>query len=82
MLRSSIINNVAYIQARNEKRAVYMLTSFIAAHENAQQKIHSFIGNTDDPEFNRVSILQSPEEVRVLAESQEAVSLILDKFPV
>lgn len=58
------------IEARREKRAVYMLSSFIDAHEHAQWKIHSFVGLEDD-ENNEVT---TPEELRVMTESKTAVA--------
>jgi NhaP-type Na+/H+ or K+/H+ antiporter len=58
------------IEARREKRAVYMLTSFIDAHEHAQWKIHSFVG-LEDEENNEVT---TPEELRVITESKTAVA--------
>ena len=36
------------LEARWEKRSVYMLTSFIEAHTHAQKKIHSFVTFDDD----------------------------------
>lgn len=36
------------LEAKHEKRSVYILTSFIEAHEHAQKKIHSFIGSDED----------------------------------
>ena len=62
---------------RKEKRDVYMLTSFIAAHQHAQNKIHEFLvlddheaaagpGGTDESS-------RSPEEQLVISESAEAV---------
>jgi hypothetical protein len=61
---------VGQIEARNEKRAVYMLTSFIEAHEHAQRKIHAFIGADEDGDPDSP---QTPEEVRVIGESMDAV---------
>eukprot|EP01034_Spumella_vulgaris_P022553 gene22554-28687_t len=46
-LSSKIIGR---LESKNEKRAVYMLTSFIEAHEHAQRKIHEFIGVEEDDE--------------------------------
>lgn len=57
------------IEARREKRAVYMLSSFIEAHEHAQMKIHSFLG-LEDEELEP----QTPEEMQVINESKSAVS--------
>jgi hypothetical protein len=57
------------LEARREKREVYMLTSFIEAHEHAQKKIHGFLGleeeTIDEP---------SPEELQVIQESKAAVN--------
>ena len=39
---------MGHAQAINMKRAVYMLTSFIDAHEHAQRKVHSFIDMHDE----------------------------------
>ena len=50
-----------------------MLTSFIEAHEHAQRKIHSFIGTEDTHEEGDNSYIQTPEELRVVSESYEAV---------
>lgn len=41
---NTIAGAVGHLESRWEKRAVYMLTSFIEAHSHAQKKIHSFIG--------------------------------------
>ncbi len=70
-LRITLLNILARLKAIQEKRIVYMLTSFIEAHEHAQKKIHSFLGldeNEDDE-------TQTPEEVKVINESQSAVSI-------
>jgi len=58
------------LEARREKRAVYMLNSFIDAHEHAQKKVHEFIAD-DEEGGERV---QSPEELKVIDESKQAVS--------
>lgn len=63
---------LAWFLSRREKRAVYILTSFIEAHEHAQSKIHAFLGGgavQDD-----VSA-QTPEELRVKTESMALVSV-------
>jgi len=39
---------LAFLLSRREKRSVYILTSFIEAHEHAQVKVQSFLGH--DPE--------------------------------
>lgn len=59
------------LECNREERTVYILTSFIAAHESAQRKIHGYLRVDDegDPDF------QSPEELKVIAESKLAVSL-------
>jgi len=58
------------LEARREKRAVYMLNSFIDAHEHAQRRVHEFIVVDDDDEERA----QSPEEIKVIDESKQAVS--------
>jgi hypothetical protein len=58
------------LEARREKRAVYMLTSFIDAHEHAQSKVHEFIVSEEEDEQE-----QSPEELKVIEESKQAVSI-------
>ncbi len=60
------------LEARREKRAVYMLNSFIDAHEHAQKKVHEFIA-TEEDDGEDVKI-QSPEELKVIEESKQAVS--------
>lgn len=62
------------IEARRDKRAVYMLTSFIDAHEHAQSKIHGFLLGDDeviDEEEN--GNMQLPEEIKVKAESVKLI---------
>jgi len=61
---------VGKLEARREKRAVYMLTSFIDAHMHAQQKVHEFIVEDDHEEHE-----QSPEELKVIEESMQAVEV-------
>ena len=83
------------LEARWEKRAVYMLTSFIEAHVHAQNKIHSFISSDDEPNYeggqmdektfvegSQVSSTQTPEELQVIEESQIAVcwKILVSKF--
>eukprot|EP01035_Chromulina_nebulosa_P025597 gene25597-33423_t len=61
---------VGKLEARWEKRSVYMLTSFIEAHTHAQKKIHSFTEGkvyVDD-----IASAQTPEEVQVIEESKNA----------
>lgn len=45
-------NVVGRFEARKEKRNVYMLASFIEAHEHAQSKIHQFLGLDEDLDAN------------------------------
>ena len=67
------------IAARNEKREIYILTSFIEAHEVAQHKIVGFMGHSvtipeddeDDDEGYGAGL--TPEEKTVLRESRELV---------
>lgn len=56
------------LEARREKRAVYMLTSFIEAHEHAQKKIHAFLG-LEEEEIEAAT----PEEIKVIEESKAVV---------
>ena len=64
-------------EGRRQKRLVYMLTSFIAAHESAQKKIHSFVGadegmlGVDGPSPDDVT----PEEEAAITASRRAVAL-------
>ncbi len=69
-----------FIAARKEKRLVYMLMSFINAHESAQKKIHSFVGLDDDnhdsihkENEDEVPTHRSPEELEVIDCSKRAV---------
>jgi hypothetical protein len=58
------------LECTREERTVYILTSFVAAHENAQRKIHGYLRVEEgegDPDQ------QSPEELKVIAESKLAV---------
>ena len=64
------------LEARREKRAVYMLNSFIDAHEHAQKKVHEFIADDEEGEEK----VQSPEELKVIDESKQAVSLLSIRF--
>lgn len=59
------------LECNREERTVYILTSFIAAHESAQRKIHGYLRVDDEGEAD----FQSPEELKVIAESKLAVSL-------
>ena len=77
---SPVSRLVGRLEARKDKRAVYMLTSFIEAHQHAQQKIHSFIGVLDEDENptpldpgHAEADMQCCEERQVVAESCAAV---------
>lgn len=67
------------LASRNEKRAIYVLTSFIEAHEVAQTKIVTFLGHTypeggskaSDEELEDSDL--TPEEKTVLRESRSQV---------
>jgi hypothetical protein len=60
------------LECTREERTVYMLTSFIAAHEHAQTKIHGYLRvEENDDDGNQ----QSPEELKVIAESKLAVGI-------
>jgi NhaP-type Na+/H+ or K+/H+ antiporter/polyhydroxyalkanoate synthesis regulator phasin len=48
-------------EARRDKRAVYMLTAFIEAHEHAQKKLHQFLGGLLDNEHHDVGDYHAPE---------------------
>lgn len=54
-----------------------MLTSFIDAHEHAQSKVHEFISAEGEDGGEEGEIVQSPEELKVIEESKEAVSAAL-----
>ena len=54
--------------SRKTKRAVYLLTCFIDAHERAKAMIHSFISDSAE------NTARLPEEESIVAESVEAVS--------
>jgi hypothetical protein len=67
--------------SRNEKRAIYILSSFIEAHEHAQSKIRAFMGHSsgivgDNESDDEGSVRETltPEEKIVVAESQSLVS--------
>jgi hypothetical protein len=64
------------LECTREERTVYILTSFIAAHEKAQLKIHGYL-KTDDDEDDSA---QSPEELKVIAESKLAVRIVVIIF--
>lgn len=65
------------VASRNEKREIYMLTSFIEAHQIAQEKIVAFMGHPgghlekEDDEGDASEL--TPEEKTVLKESRELV---------
>jgi len=71
-------NILGHILSRKEKREVYVLSSFIEAHEHAQKKIHSFLlleGDGDEQ-------IQIPEEQRVIKESKMAVRSSINSFAI
>lgn len=61
---------------KHEERAAYMLTSFIAAHEHAQSRVHGYLCAKMEGSQG-VGYEQPAEEVLVLAESRRAVSVAL-----
>ena len=76
---------LSFLETRKEKREVYMITSFIEAHEHAQSKIHKFLGiemdeMEDEPTEEQAEQSQSPEELQVIEESKRAVSRFLSFF--
>lgn len=60
---------IARLEALQDKRAVYILESFISAHEAAQEEVHSFLVEAD---CNNSFV--PPEETKVVEESKRAVS--------
>jgi hypothetical protein len=77
------------IASRDEKRAVYILTAFIEAHETAQVKILSFMGHGEEAEeaeqrseeggegvekAEKAPMVMTPEERHVIDESKKLVS--------
>eukprot|EP00600_Ochromonadales_sp_CCMP1393_P013571 CAMPEP_0174997430 /NCGR_PEP_ID=MMETSP0005-20121125/949_1 /TAXON_ID=420556 /ORGANISM="Ochromonas sp., Strain CCMP1393" /LENGTH=926 /DNA_ID=CAMNT_0016251955 /DNA_START=109 /DNA_END=2891 /DNA_ORIENTATION=+ len=69
-----------------EEDNVYILTSFIAAHEHAQERIHGFLvsdqggssdigGGGEEGDLDAALGLSSAEELKVIAESKLAVEL-------
>jgi len=60
------------LECNREERTVYILTSFINAHEHAQEKIHGFLRVDEDDDSD---MQQSPEELKVIAESKLAVTI-------
>lgn len=67
-----VLNFLLRLEARKIKRAVYLLTSFIAAHEYAQTKLHEYSSISDDFDIHPAS---SQQEQKVLAESKIAVCM-------
>jgi polyhydroxyalkanoate synthesis regulator phasin len=63
--------NYGWASARRDKRSVYMLMSFIEAHEHAQNKIHDFVGELEPTEES----IGIPEENYVIAESVASVKM-------
>jgi hypothetical protein len=77
---NTVVRFLSFLETRREKREVYMLTSFIEAHEHAQSKIHKFLGLDEEEgeDGNRTEALpQTPEEAKVIAESSMAVRLLV-----
>jgi NhaP-type Na+/H+ or K+/H+ antiporter len=73
-------NPLTFLETRKEKREVYMLTSFIEAHEHAQSKIHKFLDLESDemedgarPDDENAMSVQTPEEKLVIEESKRSV---------
>lgn len=72
------------VECNTEERAVYLLTSFIAAHEHAQHQLVMFIKGNEgegggEAGNSGVGRVPSPEELQVINESKEAVrNLFLD----
>jgi hypothetical protein len=67
-----ILGSLCKYDARLEKRAVYVLTSFIDAHESAQSKLHMY-GDIFGEGETAGQQSASAEEEMVLMESREAV---------
>lgn len=64
--------------SRNEKREIYMLSSFIDAHEVAQRKIVTFLGHAPlagAEEEDEIDSDLTPEEKTVLKESRMQVTV-------
>ncbi|KAJ1435051.1 Sodium/hydrogen exchanger family-domain-containing protein [Ochromonadaceae sp. CCMP2298] len=66
------------LECRAEENYVYILTSFIAAHEHAQKQIHGFLAapssdNAPTPRDGMGQLIQSAEEKLVINESKAAV---------
>ena len=64
-------------ECHREERLVYILTSFIAAHESAERKIHGFLQVDGEDDYLG---LQSKEELQVIGESKIAVRAHLCKI--
>lgn len=62
-------NWVSWIDAVQERRAMYVLINFIDAHQYAAKKLHMFLGNVDED-----SGTIGPEETYVLQDSSLSVS--------
>lgn len=73
------------IASRDEKRAVYILTAFIEAHEAAQEKLVVFLGHAEEEDGehgtetegaadHKSNIIMTPEERHVIDESKKLVS--------
>jgi hypothetical protein len=63
---NKLINpQLSFLETRKEKREVYMLTSFIEAHEHAQSKIHKFLSLTadDGAEEERDSLFKKNDDL-------------------
>lgn len=69
---SRILNLLLKQDANRIKTAVYILTSFIAAHEHAQAKLHEYSSVTEDERVDDKNKV-SPEEAIVREESIQAV---------
>lgn len=75
------------VECNTEERAVYLLTSFIAAHEHAQHQLVTFIngegeggeggvgtgGAGEEGRTSSVGRMATPEELQVIDESKDAV---------
>jgi hypothetical protein len=80
-----ITSPLSFLETKKEKREVYMLTSFIEAHEHAQSKIHKFLGYDEENEGEdsekhennteeaTASQTHTIEETQVIEESKRAV---------
>jgi NhaP-type Na+/H+ or K+/H+ antiporter len=72
-----IVSTLSFLETRKEKREVYVLTSFIQAHEEAQSKIHSFLRYDDDDDDDEIAAgnrdIRTMEEEQIIEESKRAV---------